>query len=153
MNKVIIIGNLGRDPEMRFGAESGEAFTTFSVAVNEQKKVKGVKVKITIWFNVTTFGKTAENCNQYLHAGSKVMVEGKLGCQILDDGKTGVPRMYERKDGSTMSVFDIEASNVEFLSPNSSESNDDEEKPRNQRQQTQRQAPASVPDDDENIPF
>ena len=71
--KLIIIGNLGRDPEMRYTPD-GKAVTTFSVAASRRYGEK----EETAWFRVSVWGKQAESCNQYLQKGSKVLVEGRL---------------------------------------------------------------------------
>lgn len=111
MNKVIIIGNLGRDPEMRF-TPSGQAVTKFSIASTRQyKNQSGEQVKETTWFNVEAWGKLAEICNTYLKKGSKVYVEGRM----KPDRTTGNPHVYEKKDGSAGSSFDVSASDVQFL--------------------------------------
>ena len=81
---IIIVGNVGKDPEMRY-TPSGQAVTSFSVATNRQyTSGNGEQVKETIWFRVSTWGKTAEVCNQYVKKGSKVLVEGHI------DVRTGV---------------------------------------------------------------
>lgn len=79
VNKVIIIGNLGKDPESRYSA-SGEAVCNFSVATTESWKDKatGEKKEETEWHRVSVFGKLAEICGQYLKKGSQVYVEGSL---------------------------------------------------------------------------
>ena len=108
--KVIIIGNLGRDPEMRF-SPSGDPVTSFSVATS--RKYKGNDE--TTWFRVSAWGKLAETCNQYLQKGSKVLVEGRL----TPDGQSGSPRVYQRNDGTWASSFEMYAENVRFMSPRS----------------------------------
>lgn len=111
-HKIIIAGNLGRDPEMRY-TPSGQAVTNFSVAVNDNyTNSQGERVERTIWFRVSTWGKQAETCNQYLKKGSKVLVEGRL----VAEQSTGGPRVYTRQDGSSGSSFEISAQNVRFLS-------------------------------------
>lgn len=108
---IIVVGNLGRDPEMRY-TPSGQAVTNFSVATNRQyTSSDGTQVKETIWFRVSTWGKQAETCNQYLRKGSKVLVEGRL----VADQKTGGPRVWEGQNGPSAS-FEISASQVRFLS-------------------------------------
>ena len=75
---LIVVGNLGRDPEMRY-TPSGQAVTSFSVATSRQyTSSNGQLVKETVWFRVSAWGKQAETCNQYLKKGSKVLVEGRL---------------------------------------------------------------------------
>jgi single-strand DNA-binding protein len=108
---IIIVGNVGRDPEMRY-TPSGQAVTNFNVATNRQYTASdGSQVKETIWFRVSTWGKTAENCNQYLHKGSKVLIEGRLNA----DAKTGGPRVWQGQSGPAAS-FEVTASTVRFLS-------------------------------------
>src|SRR5512136_908130 len=109
---VILVGNLGRDPEMRY-TPSGQAVTTFSVATNRQfTNNNGETIKETIWFRVSAWGKTGENCNQYLKKGSKVLVEGRLTA----DPKTGGPRVWNKQDGTPGSSFEVSAQTVRFLS-------------------------------------
>ncbi|MCG3140729.1 MAG: Single-stranded DNA-binding protein [Anaerolineae bacterium] len=78
LNKVMIIGRLGRDPEMRY-TPSGKPVTSFSVAVSRTyTKPEGERVEETDWFNVVAWGRLAEICSQYLTKGSLVYVEGRL---------------------------------------------------------------------------
>lgn len=78
LNKVMIIGNLGRDPEMRY-TPSGKPVTSFSVAVSRTyMKPEGERAEVTDWFNVVAWGRLAEICSQYLTKGSMVYVEGRL---------------------------------------------------------------------------
>ena len=103
---ITIIGNLGRDPEMRF-SPSGDPVTTFSVAVSRKLK----DAEETTWFRVSVWDKQAEACNQYLRKGSKVFVTGRL----VPDKATGGPRVYQRDDGTWGASFEIMASEVKFL--------------------------------------
>ncbi len=108
---IIMAGNLGKDPEMRY-TPSGQAVTSFSVATSDDYTDKsGTRVKRTIWFRVSAWGKLAETCSQYLKKGSKVLVEGRL--QVADDGG---PRMFQRKDGTWGASFELTANTVRFLS-------------------------------------
>lgn len=108
---VIIVGNLGRDPEMRY-TPSGQAVTNFNVASNRQYTASdGTQVKETIWFRVSTWGKQAETCNTYLRRGSKVLIEGRL----VPDPKTGGPKIWTGQNGPGAS-FEISATTVKFLS-------------------------------------
>ena len=103
-HKLTIVGNLGKDPEMKYTTD-GKAVTTFSVAASNRKDE-------TVWFRVSTWDKQAETCNQYLHKGSKVLVEGALKADAH-----GNPRTYERKDGGGWAAsFEVVASSVRFLS-------------------------------------
>lgn len=110
---IIIVGNLGRDPEMRY-TPSGQAVTSMNVASNRTyKNADGTNVKETIWFRVSVWGKQAETVSQYLHKGSKVLIEGRL----VPDQSTGGPRVFTRQDGTTGSSFEVTAQVVRFISP------------------------------------
>lgn len=109
---IILVGNVGKDSEMRY-TPSGQACTSFSVATNRQYKTKdGETVKETTWFRVTTWGKQAEVCHQYVKKGMKVLVEGILTA----DKATGGPRVYQKQDGTSAASFEVNASTVRFLS-------------------------------------
>jgi len=109
---IILAGNLGRDPEMRY-TPSGQPVTSFSVATNRQyTNNSGETVKETMWFRVSVWGKMAETCNQYLKKGSKVLVEGRLTA----DPATGGPRIWNSQDGSPRASFEVNAQTVRFLS-------------------------------------
>jgi single-strand DNA-binding protein len=104
LNKVMVIGNLGKDPETK--NVNGQTLCKFSVATTEYWKDKaGAKQERTEWFRVTTWGKLAENCGKYLAKGRRVYVEGKLQTST-----------YE-KDGQTHYATDLIANEVKFLSP------------------------------------
>ena len=126
--KIIIIGNLGRDPEMRYTPD-GSPVTSFSVATSRRYGDKDE----TTWFRVTVWNKQAESCNQYLHKGSKVLVEGRLRPDT-----TGAPAVFQRRDGSWGSSYELTAENVRFLSPKGEEAGGQNFGPM---------------DDDEDIPF
>jgi single-strand DNA-binding protein len=109
--QIILEGHLGRDPEMRY-APSGDAVTNFSMAVNEVYNNKaGEKIENTYWFRVTVWGKMAENCAEYLHKGSEVLVVGT----IQGDPKTGGPRIYKKNDGFAGASFEVKAQTVRFV--------------------------------------
>ena len=104
MNKIIVIGNLGRDPEMRY-TPSGQSVASFSVASNRRyTTASGEQREETDWFNVSAWGKLAELCNQYLTKGRQVYVEGRLRL-----------RSYEGRDGQTRFVNEITLTDVQFL--------------------------------------
>lgn len=78
LNKVLLIGNLGRDPEMRY-TPSGKPVTAFSLAVNRVWSASGGdRREETDWFNIVTWGDLAETCNRYLRKGDRVYLEGRL---------------------------------------------------------------------------
>ena len=103
MNKIIVIGNLGRDPEMRY-TPSGQTVTSFSVASNRRYTTNGEQREETEWFNVSAWGRLAETCNQYLTKGQQVYVEGQLRS-----------RTYQANDGQTRFSNDIFLTDVQFL--------------------------------------
>ena len=109
---IIIVGNLGRDPEMRY-APNGNAVTSLNVASNRTyTDSSGQRVKETTWFRVSVWGKQAENVNTYLQKGSSVLIEGEL----RPDKETGNPRTFTRSDGSTGASYEVNARTVRFLS-------------------------------------
>jgi single-strand DNA-binding protein len=110
-NKMTFIGHLGSDPEMRY-TPSGTPVTAFNVANNDQyTNDKGDVIKTTTWFRCTAWAKQAEVCNQYLHKGSKVLIEGRL----IPDKKTGRPRIWTRQDGSAAADFELKVFEINFL--------------------------------------
>ncbi len=109
---IIIVGNLGGEPEMRYIA-SGQAVTKFSIASNRSyRNSEGQNVKETIWFRVSVWGKQAKSTNNFLHKGSKVLIEGRLN----PDPATGNPRIWNRQDGTPAASYEITAGTVRFLS-------------------------------------
>jgi single-strand DNA-binding protein len=109
--KMILVGNLGRDPEMRY-TPGGQAVTNFSVATNRRyTDSSGETRDETVWFRISAWGKQAETCNQYLKKGSRVLVEGRL-----NGDENGNPRMWTGQDGSPRASFEVTAQNVRFLS-------------------------------------
>ena len=104
VNKVILVGNLGRDPELRY-TQSGSAVANFTVATNERWRDKdGNNQERTEWHRIVVWGRTAENCAQYLQKGRSVYIEGRLQT-----------REWEDKDGNKRSTTEINALNVQFL--------------------------------------
>ncbi|MGB9755184.1 single-stranded DNA-binding protein [Roseiflexus castenholzii] len=92
LNKVMIIGHLGADPEMRFTPQ-GAAVTTFRVATNRPwKQEDGVQRDLTEWFRVVAWDKLATFCNETLRKGSRVYVEGRLQTRSWNDPATGERR-------------------------------------------------------------
>lgn len=108
---IILIGNLGKDPEIRF-TPAGQPVATINLATNRRYNGSdGKPVKETTWFRVTVWGKQAESCSEFLHKGSKVLVEGRL----VPDPETGGPCIWQ-KEGKSSSSFEVNASTVRFLS-------------------------------------
>lgn len=110
--KITIVGNVGRDPEMRYMPD-GTAVTSFSVATNRRwtDQATGQPAEETTWFRVSVWGRRAEVANQYLSKGSKVLVEGR----IKPDPSTGGPRLWTRQDGTVAASYEITATDFAFV--------------------------------------
>ncbi len=117
VNKVMIIGNLGRDPEMRY-TPSGKPVTTFSVATNHVwNDINGQKHSETEWFNIVCWNNLAKFCKDHLLKGDRVYVEGRLQT-----------RRWEDQEGNQRTSIEIVASEMMTLSNSASSSDDDLEK-------------------------
>jgi single-strand DNA-binding protein len=104
LNKVFLIGNLTKDPELRF-VPSGSAVGTLSMAINRKYKTQDGQMKDDVCYvNVTVWGKQAEACSEFLSKGSPLLVEGRLRY-----------KKYETDDGQKRSVMDVVAERVQFL--------------------------------------
>ena len=135
MNKVILIGNLTRDPELS-ETNSGIAVCRFSIAVSRDYTTSDGN-RETDFFNITVWRGRAENCGKYLKKGNKVAVVGTLQ-----------NRSYEDKDGIKRNVTDIVASDVEFLTPKNAQSDYGEDAPAGRKE------PAKLEEiDDNQLPF
>jgi single-strand DNA-binding protein len=103
-NKIIIVGNLGGDPELRYTPQ-GNAVCNFSVATNEKKRDKAGELQdITTWFRITLWGKQAENASKYLVKGSPVYIEGRLKVDEWTD-----------REGGQRYTLDVQASDMQFI--------------------------------------
>lgn len=105
MNKVLLIGNLTRDPEMR-STQAGTPVCNFSIAVNRRFRNQQTGQQETDFFNIVAWRQLGELCGRYLAKGRKVAVYGTIQT-----------RTYEAQDGSKRAAFDIVADEVEFLTP------------------------------------
>ena len=104
LSKVMLIGNLGSDPEMRYTPD-GKAVTSFRMATNRRYTTSaGENREETDWFRITIFGKQAEQCNQFLSKGRQVYVEGRLHA-----------RNWEGRDGQMRTSLEVTADRVLFL--------------------------------------
>ena len=103
LNKVMIIGNVGTDPEMRF-TPNGNPVTSFRVATSRVFVSEGQRKQETEWFTVTCWNKLAESCNQYLTKGKRAYIEGRLRT-----------RAWEGQDGQKRTQVEIVAERVLFL--------------------------------------
>ena len=138
VNKVILIGNLGKDPEVRF-AQGGSAVANFSLATKEVwKDNAGTKQEKTEWHRIVVFGKQAESCGQYLHKGSGVYVEGRIQT-----------REWMDKENRKQYTTEIVANVVKFLSGERGERSDRGDG--GERSQDQGQAAGGPGEED--IPF
>jgi single-strand DNA-binding protein len=139
VNKCIIVGNLGADPELKYG-QSGKPVCKLSVATNEVWKDKnGQKQEKTEWHRCTVFGDQAENCNKYLSKGRSVYVEGRLSTSSYD------------KDGQKHYSTEIIVDRVVFLGGKEEGGASGNRSERNGGGSEQRSRPA--PADDSDIPF
>ena len=106
INKVILIGNLGSDPEIRY-TQTGTPVANFRIATTEVwKKQDGTKEEQTEWHRIVAFKRLAEICGEYLSKGSKVYIEGKLQT-----------RKWEDRDGNTRYTTEIVAREMKMLTP------------------------------------
>jgi single-strand DNA-binding protein len=104
LNKVMLIGNLGKDPELRF-TPSGRAVARFPIATSEAWTTpEGQKQERTEWHNVVVWGKQAESCGQYLNKGRQVYIEGSIRS-----------RQYDDKEGQKRYITEVIAQRVQFL--------------------------------------
>ncbi len=104
VNKAIIVGNLGKDPEVRF-TQSGRAVASFSVATTETwMDQESGRQERTEWHNIVVWGKQAETCGQYLSKGRQVYIEGSIR-----------NRSYDDRDGNKRYITEIVAQRVQFL--------------------------------------
>lgn len=148
-NKIIIIGHLGRDPELRYTPQ-GDAVCDFSVAVNDRKRDKAGEFQdVTTWFKVTFWRKQAENASKYLTKGRQVYVEGRLQVEEWTD-----------RDGNNRYSLVVQGTDLHFISDRSGDertsnsvtdnnfaddtSNIPDDKPKNDN---------SSPPNDDDIPF
>lgn len=104
LSKVILVGNLGSDPEMRY-TPNGKAVTSFNIATNRRYTTSaGESKEETDWFRVSVWGKQAEPCNQFLNKGKQVYVEGRLHA-----------RSWAGQDGQMRTSLEVTAERVLFL--------------------------------------
>ena len=103
-NKIIIVGNLGRDPELRYTPQ-GVAVCSFSMATNEKKRDKSGEMQdVTTWFRITLWRNTAENAAKYLTKGSPVYIEGRLGVEEWTD-----------RDGNQRYTLEVQGTDMHFI--------------------------------------
>ena len=105
--QMTLVGNLGSDPVMRL-TNSGQSVTNFSVATSRQWiDDNGKRQEFTTWFQVSAWGKNAENCDKYLNKGDKVLISGEMQA----------PRIYQDRNGNNRADLNLRAQTVKFLTP------------------------------------
>jgi single-strand DNA-binding protein len=104
-NKIILVGNLGRDPELRYTPQ-GKAVCSFTMATNEKRRDKSGELQdVTTWFKITLWGQQAENASKYLSKGRPVYIEGRLRLEEWTD-----------RDNNTRYTLDVQATDMQFIS-------------------------------------
>ena len=146
LNKVMLIGRLGRDPEIRYSANN-TPICNFSLATSERVRKGETFEEKTEWHRIVVFGNQAENASKFLKKGSLVFVDGKIQS-----------RSYQDKDGNERNVFEIIANSVNFLDLKDSSSAPQSERTYQQvpkEAEPAQQAAGSAPkfDNDDDLPF
>lgn len=155
VNKVILVGNLGRDPDMRY-LPSGEAVANLAIATTDKFKNKqGEMVEQTEWHRVSFFGRTAEVCGQYLKKGSQVYVEGSIRTRKYTD-KEGVEKYATEIRGDRMQMLGSKggggmADMDDGFNPSAPPAR--QQQPRSTAPAAQRPASSGFDDMDDDIPF
>ncbi|WP_371751935.1 single-stranded DNA-binding protein [Snodgrassella alvi] len=153
VNKVILIGRLGRDPETRY-MPNGDAITNFSLATDEQWRDRNVERQTrTEWHNVSLYGKLGEIANQYLRKGSQVFVEGKIQSRKYTD-KDGIERMAYNIIGNEMKMPSNRNDGSDSGNNNAAPLTSSNPPPAPHRQPPQHESTTAPIDDiDDDIPF
>ena len=134
-NKITLVGNLGRDPELRYTPQ-GTPVCSFTLATNERRKDKtGENQDVTTWFRVTLWGRQAETASQYLAKGRPIYIEGRLRVEEWTD-----------RDGKPRHTLEVHATDMQFLGGGRGE----EGAP---ARQTHEETPMGPSDEDDDIPF
>lgn len=160
VNKVILIGNLGRDPDVRY-SPSGTAYCTISLATTERRKDNqtGEWQDHTEWHRVVLLGRTAEVAKEYLHKGSKIYVEGRLQTRKYTDKKDNIERHQTEIVVNEMEMLDNKNSNVNIPTSeydgqmSSNHRSDQSTKFQQISKDYLGQPPKDYKDDDEDVPF
>tara|TARA_B100000214_G_scaffold69438_1_gene46331 strand:+ start:411 stop:851 length:441 start_codon:yes stop_codon:yes gene_type:complete len=137
LNKVMLIGNVGQDPELRYTPD-GNPVANFSIAVNRRRRVGEEYKDETEWFNIVCFSRTAENVNQYLTKGQKVYVEGRFQSSE-----------YVGQDGNQRKSFEVIANEVTFLSTKNEADSINQNTAQNTAQSTEKQEASTTDNEDE----
>lgn len=143
VNKVILIGRLGRDPETRY-TQAGDGVCTFSIATSEswRDKTTGQRTERTEWHNIVLYRKLAEIAQQYLTKGKEVYIEGRIQS-----------RKYTGKDGVERTAYEIVGDNLQMLGGRTEETTSAPQPPAPRRAEPKPAPPADDDDLDDSIPF
>ena len=154
VNKIILVGRLGRDPETRY-MPNGDAITNFSLATDEQWRDRnGERQTRTEWHNITLFGKLGEIAGQYLRKGSQVFIEGKIQSRKYT-GKDGIERTAYDIIGNEMRMLGDRNDGFDSGNNNAAPPTSSNLPPAAPRRQPPQQTPTTPPIDDidDDIPF
>jgi single-strand DNA-binding protein len=139
-NKIMIVGYLGRDPELRYTPD-GTPVCNFTIATTERKKDKSGEFQdVTTWFRVNLWRRQAEIASQYLSKGKQVYVEGRLS-----------QSEYQDRDGNTRTSLDVNGTDIQFIGPRGDETTAPREERPAARSSSSPEPSSMVTDDD--IPF
>jgi single-strand DNA-binding protein len=144
LNKVMLIGRLGRDPEIRYSSNN-TPICNFSIATSERIRKGDNFEEKTEWHRIVVFGNQAENASKFLKKGSLVFVDGKIQS-----------RTYQDKDGNERNVFEIVANSLNFLDPKDSAMPAERTYQNTQKDPDQPQSQGNAPkfdNDDDELPF
>ena len=141
LNKVMLIGNVGQDPELRYTPD-GNPVANFSIAVNRRRRVGEEYKDETEWFNIVCFSRTAENVNQYLSKGQKVYVEGRFQSSE-----------YVGQDGNQRKSFEVIANEVTFLSTRSETESSNQNNVQSAQSNEKVETSVDTEDEDKDLPW
>ncbi len=142
VNKAILIGNLGRDPELKYTA-SGRAVCTFTLATSERwTNQDGERQEQTIWHNIVAWQKPAEIMNEYLSKGNQVYIEGRI-----------VNRSYDDKDGNKRYISEVVVQNFQFIGGRGGGASDSGQRTQSDSQEQSAGVNEGTPPDDDDLPF
>ncbi len=141
LNKVMLIGNVGQDPELRYTPD-GNPVANFSIAVNRRRRVGEEYKDETEWFNIVCFSRTAENVNQYLTKGQKVYVEGRFQSSE-----------YVGQDGNQRKSFEVIANEVTFLSTRSETESSNQNNVQSVQNNEKVETSVDTEDEDKDLPW
>ncbi len=140
-NKIIIVGNLGKDPELRYTPQ-GNAVCSLSEATNEKRKEKNGDIQdVTTWFRITLWGKQAEAASKYLTKGRPVYIEGRLRVEEYTD-----------RDGNNRQSLEVQATDMQFIGTRGDDSMSTSNSSSGSNEFANDDLPAATPNDDD-IPF